>query len=94
MTEPISPNECPTRELHADGPFRYCPNCSWTEADDAPPCRSEVLWHRSEVLHDTIRARFICEDYLGHHGDHSFTLKACEPIAKLTWAAQEGAQDG
>lgn len=30
---PVPPEQCPAPSVHSEngGPFRYCPNCTWTE---------------------------------------------------------------
>ena len=81
------PKDCPDPAVH--GTFRYCPYCTWTEADDAPPCDA-VLGMRDDrwglIEHH-------CESYQGHAGVHFHVMGACEPPARLVWldAGGEGA---
>lgn len=85
MAEPVSPENCLDPSAH-DGPFRYCPYCSWTEADDAGPCLARVVWRNAVASPE-----FICESYEAHAGPHRFTLLGAEPPAKLTWEGGEHA---
>lgn len=77
----IDPSNCPTPQLHGQGsPFRYCPNCTWSEADGAGPCDATIL-----IGDDRYPIRARCEDYSGHAGSHHVTMDACKPVGRLVW---------
>lgn len=73
----VKPEDCPEKANHANGPFRYCPYCSWTEADDAPPCPS---------VFEIYLVPYTCESYVGHAGEHYRNFLHNSHHAKLVWA--------
>lgn len=55
MTEPVTPEECPDPSVHGN-PFRYCPNCTWTEIDDVPESPTEPEGKVDDSIEAQIRA--------------------------------------
>lgn len=72
------PEDCPTPEYHRT--HRYCPSCTWTEAEDKPRCPAV---NRHEGSGDLGHQ---CESYEGHHGDHHVVWLHRVPKTTISWA--------